>query len=332
MSVSQGSSGLATCERCATPLERGDLRCAVCGLGAPPQQDTERGAELGVQVLRCTGCSAALVYDAERAAPRCAFCDEELELEQVLDLPEEVRAWVPFAVELDAAQAALRRWLGSQGFFRPPDLAARARVEELQPVYFPAWVFDARAEVTWAADSDAGSWRSSWAPHSGTCHLTFDDIPIPASRGLTLAEQRALAQHYQIVDLVREDPPRELSGRALLHEAFDTQRSFARARILSSIRELARDHVERHEVPGSRVRKVGVSMKLEGLETRRVALPAWILTWRYDDRLYRAVVHGVRDDVVHGGLPLSWVRVFLVAASVLFLVLLVVAVVGMAGL
>ena len=332
MSDSQGLSGLATCERCATPLERGDLRCAVCGLGAPPQQDSERAAELGVQVLRCTGCSAALVYDAQRAAPRCAFCDEELELERVLDPPEEVRAWVPFAVDLDAAQTALRRWLGSQGFFRPPDLAARGRVEELQPVYFPAWVFDARAEVTWAADSNVGSWRSSWAPHSGACHLTFDDIPISASRGLSPSEQRALVQHYEIVDLVREDPPQELSGRAVLHEAFDAQRSFARARILSGIRELARDHVERHEVPGSSVRKVGVSMKLEGLETRRVALPAWILTWRYDERVYRAVVHGVRDEIVHGALPLSWARVFLVAAAALFLVLLVVAMVSLARL
>jgi hypothetical protein len=272
------------------------------------------------------------VYDAERAAPRCAFCDEELELEQVRDLPEEVRAWVPFAVELDTAQAALRRWLGSQGFFRPPDMAARARVEELQPVYFPAWVFDARAEVTWAADSNVGSWRSSWAPHSGSCHLTFDDIPIPASRGLTPKEQHALAPHYEVTELVREDPPRELSSRDVLHEAFDAQRSFARARILSGIRELARSHVEHHEVPGTSVRKVGVSMKLEGLETRRIALPAWILTWRYDDRLYRAVVHGVRADIVHGSLPLSWTRIFLVAGGILAVLFLAMVFAGLATL
>lgn len=331
--IEQGPhKGLATCERCATPLERGDLRCAVCGLGAPAHQEGARELSEGVQVLRCTGCSAALVYDAAHAAPRCAFCDDELQLEEVLDLPEEVEAWVPFAVELGTAQSALRRWLGSQGFFRPPDLAARARIEELQPVYFPAWIFDARAEVTWAADSDAGSWRSSWAPHSGVCHLTFDDIPIPASRGLTPKEQSALAPHYEVTKLVREDPPRDLSGRPVLHEAFDAQRSFARARILGGIRELARSHVERHEVPGTSVRKVGVSLKLEGLETRRIALPAWILTWRYDDRVYRAVVHGVRDDVVHGALPLSWKRIFLVAAGVLLLLLLAMAIAGLASL
>ena len=28
-------SALSTCERCHTPLERGDLRCAICGTAVP---------------------------------------------------------------------------------------------------------------------------------------------------------------------------------------------------------------------------------------------------------------------------------------------------------
>ncbi len=40
------------------------------------------------------------------------------------------------------AVVAMREWLG-QGFWRPGDLAARAAVVKMTPVYVPYWVFDA---------------------------------------------------------------------------------------------------------------------------------------------------------------------------------------------
>ena len=66
-------SGPATCRRCATAVEPGDLRCATCGLvptAGPPPPVT---GEVTARVLRCDGCGVALQWDAGERAVRCAF-------------------------------------------------------------------------------------------------------------------------------------------------------------------------------------------------------------------------------------------------------------------
>lgn len=319
------SKTLLCCARCASPLEAGDLRCAVCALGVP-----EGGAPIAPdglgQVLRCKGCGAATAYDAEMRGVRCAFCTLELELEEVHDPLEQVKEWIPFAVDRGQAEDALKGWLSSQGFFRPPDLGDKARVENLNPLYIPAWMFDAQAEVAWAADSSQGSRRSVWAPHAGEVQITFDDVLVPATRGLNPKEAQAMIGSFETHGLQGEPSSAEDVGAGtMVHEAFDAQRSFARKYLLNGIKSRAIEHVESRCVPGNRVRNVGVSMRLEGLHTRRVALPVWVLAWRYGDRAYRAVISGQDPSVVYGKLPISWARIGLIVAGLVTLVIALVA-------
>ena len=142
------TSVLAPCARCESPLEQGDLRCAICGQAAPAAAESGR-AELKVQVLRCDGCGAAVSYDPAVQAPRCAFCDSVMHVESVEDPMEQTELYLPFTVATEAARKALRAWLGSLGFFRPPDLRDEARVESLRPLFWVGWVFDAEALISW---------------------------------------------------------------------------------------------------------------------------------------------------------------------------------------
>ncbi len=302
------------CVRCESPLEAGDLRCAVCGREAPV---TERPRDVvAVQVLRCTSCGAAVSYDARAGAPKCSFCDSEMRLEDRADPPEETERWLPFAVTREEARARVKNWLGNQGFFRPADLQRRAKLESIKAIYWVAWVCDARAFVTWAADSNLGAGRSDWAPHSGEAHMHFDDLLVSASRGLSASEVAALGDLYPVADLEREPtpPPGDVP---VAHETFDLQRSGARRVILGAIERATRRRVEDLHIPGSRFRNVHTSSLLEGLTSRRVALPAWVFAYRYDDKLYRAVVCGSDARGITGTVPFSWSRVALVVAIVL---------------
>ena len=301
------------CERCESPLERGDLRCAVCGRQAP---DTgQRDTALSIQVLRCGSCGAAVSYDATVGAPNCSFCDSVMHLEEIVDPVEQTEGFVPFRTSRESARARLKQWLGDQGFFRPSDLATRSRLESLKAIYWVAWVCDARALVTWAADSNEGSRRSAWAPHSGTVHLEFDDLLVSASRGLSEQEIHALARHYP-VHAVAEEATGLADGEPVAVETFDVQRSQARRRIVSAIHRSAAAQVEAYHIPGVRFRKVHTSALLEGLDTRRLALPAWVFTYRYKDRLYRAVVSGEDAAGITGSVPFSYARLFLVIGIV----------------
>lgn len=302
------------CSRCESPLEAGDLRCAICGRAAEAHREREQ--ILSIQVLRCESCGAAVSYDAEVGAPNCSFCDSVMHLEELVDPVEQTEGYVPFRVTREEARATLRDWLRSQGFFRPSDLARRARLESIKAIYWVAWVCDARAYVTWTADSDAGSGRSAWAPHSGAVRMEFDNVLVSASRGLQDKEVVALTPFIRL-DTIREQPSTLDSETPVALETFDVQRSGARRRIVSAIHRVAAHRVERGQIPGSRFRKVKTSALLEALETRRLALPAWVFAYRYEDRLYRAVVSGEDAHGVTGSVPFSLARLFLVIGAVI---------------
>ncbi|WP_257462497.1 zinc ribbon domain-containing protein [Archangium lipolyticum] len=303
------------CERCESALEVGDLRCPICGQAVVGQRRTRALLPAGevARVVRCDTCGASLEYSAEVKAPRCAFCASVMHVETTADPQEQAERFLPFAVDPVAARGALMGFLEQKRFFRPSDLTRAASLESLRPMWWPAWAFSAGARVSWTADSDAGSGRSDWAPHSGQVELTFQDILVSASRGLSERECERLAGHYSLAGAERE--PRGPEDAQV--ERFDVTRSGARRQILAAVEEEAREQVARSHVPGRRHRNVHVAVVLSSLETRRYALPAYVLAYRYRKKLYRVVVHGQDAKVVLGDAPVSVLKVLLVVGAVL---------------
>ncbi len=289
----------------------------------PAPEEDVRIEEPTDEVFRCEGCGASADYDASARAVACAFCGSLMHREEVVDPVEQAGGFLPFAVDATRARAALGQWLDSLGWFRPADLRSQARLEDLRPLWWVAWVFDAQVLISWTADSNAGARRSRWAPHAGQCRMSFDDIAVSASRGLTDAEAYRLITSYDLGSA--REAPDEVEGATI--ERYDVQRSQARARILAAIDALAADRVERERIPGTRFRKVKVVTLLRALETRRLAFPAWVMAYRYRERLYRVVLSGQNPGRLLGKAPYDRVKVALVIAGVAILALILALVV-----
>ncbi|HBV62157.1 MAG TPA: hypothetical protein DEF45_03960 [Rhodopirellula sp.] len=300
------------CLACGTPLERGDLRCAICGKSAPLGRNNLTTTEV-VKILRCTGCGAAVAYDPKKQAPSCSFCDSVVEIETLQDPMEQTGGYLVFTVSAEEAKAQLQQWLSSLGWFRPSDLSATARVQELKPLWWVAWVFDADARVSWAADSNHGGRRSAWAPHAGTAEIVFDDILASASKGLSAAEVEVLASGY---DLTTARPNPEGAENATI-EQFDVQRSQARKQVAQALNEMARIRVQQSEIPGSKFRKLQVSLVLQNLVTRRLSFPAYVMAYRYKGQLYRLVIGGQNKTLLCGNAPYSQAKIIAVACAVI---------------
>lgn len=313
------TSAIKNCERCESPLETGDLRCSICGQVSPA--DRPHAEKLTVQVLRCKGCGAATAYNIKHLAPSCTFCDSVVEVETLEDPMEQSEGYLPFTISQDEARKAMRHWLSSLGWFRPSDLTTSARLEQLKPLWWAGWIFDAESRVSWAADSNAGARRSAWAPHSGQVDMTFDDILVSASRGLSDAEVSAIGPGCDLTS-IRDQP--EGAQNATI-EQFDLQRSQARQQIIEAIQNIAARRVEQSEIPGTSFRKTHVSVVLRKLITRRISLPAWILAYRYKGRLYRMVISGQDATYVTGIAPYSVAKIILVATCILAVLLVVIA-------
>ena len=313
-----------SCTRCESPLEEGDLRCAICALPVPVTPRTHEGT-VRAQVLRCTECHAAVAFSAEAQAPRCAFCGATMAIEQPVDPIEVAELRVPFAVSREAAEQALRGWLGRRGWFAPKTLRDEAVVETLQPLCWAAWIVDAKAQVAWTADSDHNSHRSAWAPHAGQVALSFDGICVPASRGLDHGECSALVPFYDLRRAVPVGKAIEGEEPAMI-ESFDAQRSAARTIVQRGIEAVARTRVEPY-IPGRKFRNVHVACLLERQTTRRVALPAWVLAYRYRGSPYRAIIHGQRDEVVFGSSPTDWKKVLSLVGGILLAIAAIAAII-----
>ena len=146
---------------------------------------------------------------------------------------------------------------------------------------------------------------------------------VSASRGLTGRETDALTSSYDLDSAVRARPTGEPPGCEA--EEFDVQRSLARARIADTLRAVAPALLTRNgTIPGSRFRNVHAVPLLEGLVTRRLAFPAYVLAYRYDGRLFRAVISGQEARRILGKTPVSPLRIALVVALGLGLLLLAV--------
>ena len=304
------STRLLRCERCDSAVDVDDLRCPVCNLSCPASRPEDR-PEIEIDILRCSGCGAAMTYQVTKMTSSCAFCGSVLELEHPVDPIEEAEFKLPFTIDHQRARTAFRRWLGSLGWFRPGDLISGAQLETIQPLCWVGWVFDAHAEVCWAADTDLDTRRSDWAPHSGRNELKYDDVIVPATRGLTPGEVAHLLPSYDLGSIVETD---DLVDDATV-ERFDVPRSTARARLVEAIDRLARRRLRERHLPGRRVRNLHISTVLKGLEARRVTFPAWVLAYRYKDRLYRTVLSGQDAACLKGEAPYSVARIAAVVAA-----------------
>ncbi len=305
------------CTRCHGQLEHGDLRCAVCALPVPiPASTSDHEHAARAQVLRCTECNAAVAFSPRVQAPHCAFCGAIMAIEQLEDPLEVAEVRIPFEVDHDATLAALRGWLGGRGWFAPKALRDEAILETVTPLCWAGWVVSAQATVAWAADSDEGARRSAWAPHAGQIPMRFEAIVVPASRGLTSDECRRLVPYYDLRRAVPIETAAMPGPLPVVIESFDMQRSAARRQVQRAIEATAKTRVE-PQIPGRRYRNVHVACLLQGQTTERIALPAWVLAYRYRGRPYRAIVHGQRPGVVFGGSPTDWGKVVRLVLGVL---------------
>jgi hypothetical protein len=295
------------CSRCSSAVETGDLRCPVCFLALPDNASCETVTR--VEVLRCRSCGAAMKYCATSKAPQCAFCGGVLKLEEFIDPDEQIQQRLPFTVDRAHAAQVYQQWIAQQGFFRPFNLASEARLESLRAVWWPAWMVDARARATWTADSDAGAQKAKWAPHAGEAQCDFDDLVIPASRGLTPEECERLVASYDLTRLMAADTDAALDVEV---ERFDMARSFARATIVGAIQKRTEARIKAGEIPGSRLRNLHTAIHLRGLSTRRVALPAYVIAYRYRGALYRTVISGQDPTCAIGEAPRSIGKLVLV--------------------
>jgi predicted RNA-binding Zn-ribbon protein involved in translation (DUF1610 family) len=338
------------CESCGADLrwEPGvtRLKCPYCGhtkevarTGGPI---AERPVDVALRaprdlgwgavrkVIVCKRCGAHTTLDPLVSASACAFCGTTAVVEAPSN-PNVVRpeGLLPFQIARDVALQSFRKWMSGL-WLRPNDLKSSSRMTTMQGAYIPFWTFDAATNSWWTAEAgyyyyvEVGSGqnrrterRVRWEPAAGQVELFFDDVPVPASRGLDSSLCRDI-EPYPTAELTPYDPS-YLSGFLAEENAIDLPEALetAKDRMRNEIRSACS-----REVPGDTQRNLQVQTQFSALAYKNALLPVWIAAYDYKGKPYRFLVNGVTGKV-SGVAPWSWIKVTLLILTILTLVLIV---------
>jgi DNA-directed RNA polymerase subunit RPC12/RpoP len=276
------------------------------------------------KAYRCARCGAVETMDPGLSASKCAFCGtaavSEAPADETLARPEGV---LPFRIERRDAIGRFRGWL-SRLWFRPNDLRRIANLESIQGVYIPFWTFDAATVSHWTAEAgyhkgSGKNRRTVWRPASGVVHHDFDDLPVPASKGIEPNLARLL-EPFPTAELKPYEPS-YLAGFLAEQYGVDLKTAWAtgKARMDATLVEACR-----RDVPGDTCRNLQVRSSYSNLGVKSGLLPIWIAAYTYRGRSFRYVVNGATGAAA-GTAPWSWVKLTLAGMGILAIVVFVLA-------
>lgn len=304
-----GTESPAELKADGTLVEESDLVAALRSL-----PDDKRGWAAERKTVRCQSCQAISVFNETRVAQRCDFCGSP-SLINVDDMQAPIRpgSVLPFKVAETKVREDIRRWYGSH-FWARSDVGDKALTDTLHGLYLPYWTFDAHAECPWEAeaghyyytkDSQGRSQRHTrWEHASGHVSMDFDDVLIPASKGVHPALLEDLLPFPTTTDLVPYDPG-YLSGWVVEQYQIDLVQAAQNSRNRMNQRlesECAR------QVPGDTHRNLRISPDFSAQTFKHALLPVWLLTYNYGSKTYQVAVNGSTGKIT-GEYPLSWVKI-----------------------
>ena len=294
------------------------------------------------RTFRCESCGSEVDAPNDQRSLRCPFCDSiyvaELPLEQrTSQQPEFI---IGFEVSREKAQELFFQWIGKNSFFRPSDLVRKASTEKQQGVYIPFWHFSMIAVSHWSVQIGEYWYRTEtytvknaegksetrtrtvqeteWWPLSGVYRKYYSGYMVSASKGLP--QQEALAiQPYRLNTMMRYRPM-YLAG--WMSEEYSVSRESALTVTQQEFRNRERNAINAF-LPGDVQSGLSVQTDLELGGSDLILLPVHVLSYRYNNKVYRFLVNGQTGKMV-GEKPWSGSRIAAVAIAVgILLVILV---------
>ncbi|MDH4455160.1 MAG: zinc ribbon domain-containing protein [Verrucomicrobiota bacterium] len=304
-----GTESPAELKSDGTLVEENDL---VAMLRAIP--DDQRGWAAVRKTVKCQSCHAISVFNEKRVAQNCDFCGSPAML-AVDDVGAPIRpgSQLPFKIAQSQVREDIRRWYGSH-FWAPNKLGQKALTDTLHGLYLPYWTFDAHAECPWEAEAGHYYYTTNskgertrhtrWEYASGHVSTDFDDVLVPASKGVHPNLLEKLQPFPTTTDLLPYDPG-YLSGWVveqyqidLIHAAQDS-----RSRMEGILRSQCME-----QIPGDTHRNLQIAPEFSAQTFKHVLLPVWLLTYTYGTKNYQVAVNGATGKIT-GEYPLSWVKI-----------------------
>ncbi len=322
-----------TCEYCGTEFEVAAIEEMFAGkreLAARTEEaqaakwDTQNAGDkwsadeaAALKALTCSSCGAELVCDENTMATECVYCGNPTMIPKRFDGNLKPDLVIPFKKSKADAVAALKKFYEGH-YLLPSNFTANNRVEAIQPMYVPFWLFDSSitAQAEFRAEKIHRYETASEVvieTQVFNCQragkMSFEKIPVDGSKKMddTYMESIEPFDYSELVPFATA----YLTG--YLADKYDvpaeTCAPRADKRVENSAISVLRSSVKNFDnvdMQSSAVVK-DVGKVLYAL------VPVWILTTRYEDKPYTFMMNGQTGKVV-GSLPYDSGKAFMYPA------------------
>jgi hypothetical protein len=290
-------------------------------------------------------CGAEVATDPNQLSYVCAFCDSTYVVEVSAkqsgrQRPEFV---IGFAITPDQAQEKFLHWLRENSWYRPGDLHTASIADKMKGIYLPFWSFSMLAQSQWQAQIGEHWYRTEhytttdakgnvqhhtrqvqeteWWPLAGRHHRYYSGYLVSGSRGLPQSQSLRI-QPFNLPALKRYEPY-FLAG--WLAEEYSVARDEALAICEREFQRQEERNIAAF-LPGDTHRSLVASTQFSEQNSDLCLLPIYILSYRYQDKVYRFLLNG-QTGKFDGDKPVSGKRIVIAVGVALAIVAIIVLII-----
>lgn len=295
---------LLECENCCsvfkvedlTPYEDAEESFTQPDMSGQNVDLSDENEMMDCNIYSCTSCGAELAINGVEASTFCAYCGQPTIVFNRVSQQVKPSYIIPFQFERDQAEGAIREKL-SKGFFIPKEIR-NFEVERLRGIYIPFWLFD-----MYYHDKQVLKGRVKSGKNTVTRYfyregeVEFKNITTDASEQLSDESSQRL-EPYDI-SRKREFDVGYMSG--FYADKYDVPKEHAVGVAINRAEELYDEQIIK-TVRASSVKIIERDPEYKVHKSEYIMLPAWFMTFRYQDEPYTVLVNGQTGKII-GAVP-----------------------------
>lgn len=267
----------------------------------------------------CNSCGAEVVTDEDTSASFCYYCHSPVLVTERLTGDFKPEKIIPFVIDKEKAKENFLRWAKSH-MFVPADFYGNSQLEKLTGLYQPYWLADLQSEVDFVGRGvNLRRWRA------GKRQYTETKVYRIEKRGtIELANVPAIAVDRIEKELLESITPYEDEktvdfSMSYLSGFFAERYSYSSEDVKNTIETVGKrcnqQIVEEGVGHYQQFSWSEANQNIEIKDWHYALLPAWILTYKYNDKSYVYAVNG-QTGKSYGELPLNKRKLFTVSAAI----------------
>ena len=295
-------------------------------------ETTEQKVIDQAESYRCKQCGATIISDENTVATFCLYCSNPSIVKEHVENVFAPDLVIPFKVTKEEAVKEFKKWCGKKRLV-PDDFKSIKQQEKMSGLYIPYWLYDVKIDFDF---DGTGNKVRSW--HSGNYRYTKTDTykierqgvieyqKVPADGSSKMDDTiMKVIEPYNYQELKDFDPS-YLSG--FFAEKYDEEMEECYKKIQKDITSGTESEIRKTLIGYTSTIFPKKMMNPNENKTYYSFFPVWILSYKYNDKIYQFTMNGQTGKLV-GDIPIDKKKVIALFIKTLLLLTIVFFIGGM---